>query len=72
MKKSRFRLKIKIKIAKNWTNSASIISKAAGPGPMSKRQEFFETAKKVDLKHAKLTAFGATHRYGISAKDDKA
>jgi 2-isopropylmalate synthase len=32
---------------------------------------FFEQMKKVELKNAKLTAFGSTRRKGISIEKDK-
>ena len=40
------------------------------PGSNPKVDEFFKAAKKLKLKHAKLTAFGSTGKSGIPAKDD--
>ena len=66
-----FSVEDKIKIAKKLDELGIHYIEGGWPGSNVKDKEFFETAKKVDLKHAKLTAFGATHRYGIGAKDDK-
>jgi len=40
------------------------------PGSNNKDIEFFERAKGLNLKHAKITAFGSTRRKGISPEDD--
>ena len=40
------------------------------PGSNPKDAEFFERAKSLELKNAKLVAFGSTRRAGGSAKDD--
>lgn len=40
------------------------------PGSNPKDQLFFEKAKKLNFKHAKLVAFGSTRRAKFSAKKD--
>jgi 2-isopropylmalate synthase len=66
-----FSVEDKIKIAKKLDDLGIHYIEGGWPGSNVKDKEFFETAKKVDFKTARLTAFGATHRYGIPAKDDK-
>ena len=41
------------------------------PGSNPKDKAFFKAAQKLKLKNAKLVAFGATHRPGVSPDDDK-
>lgn len=43
---------------------------AGNPGSNPKDMEFFEEAKKVTLKNAKLVAFGSTRRKGSSCAED--
>ncbi len=45
---------------------------AGNPGSNPKDAEFFARARELELKHAKLVAFGSTHRRGISPEDDPA
>jgi 2-isopropylmalate synthase len=40
------------------------------PGSNPKDVEFFDEAKRRTFRHAKLAAFGATRRKGVTAKDD--
>jgi 2-isopropylmalate synthase len=40
------------------------------PGSNPKDVEFFQEAKKLDLKHAKLAAFGSTRRANVKVEDD--
>lgn len=61
----------KIKIAKKLDELGIHYIEGGWPGSNVKDKEFFESAKKIDFKNSKLTAFGATHRYGITAKEDK-
>ncbi len=61
----------KIKIAKKLDDLGIHYIEGGWPGSNVKDKEFFESAKKIVFKNSKLTAFGSTHRYGISAKDDK-
>ena len=41
------------------------------PGSNPKDIEFFERAKRLTFKRARLAAFGSTRRKGIAAKDDE-
>ena len=43
---------------------------AGNPGSNPKDLEFFERARKIVLRHAKLAAFGSTRRRGIRVEDD--
>ncbi len=43
---------------------------AGNPGSNPKDLEFFERAAKLDLRHARLVAFGSTRRKGIKAEQD--
>jgi 2-isopropylmalate synthase len=61
----------KIKIAKKLDELGIHYIEGGWPGSNVKDKEFFESAKNVVFKNSRLTAFGSTHRYGISAKDDK-
>ena len=61
----------KIKIAKKLDDLGIHYIEGGWPGSNVKDKEFFESAKNVDFKNSRLTAFGSTHRYGILAKDDK-
>ncbi len=60
----------KIKIAKKLDDLGIHYIEGGWPGSNIKDKEFFESAKKIVFKNSKLTAFGATHRFGILAKDD--
>ena len=64
-----FSAREKIVLPSVWMISASIISKW-----LSRLQprdlEFFERARDVEFKHARLTAFGSTRKPGISPEDD--
>ncbi|MDE7391746.1 MAG: citramalate synthase, partial [Treponemataceae bacterium] len=43
---------------------------AGNPGSNPKDMEFFEEAKKLELRHAKLVAFGSTRRKDTSCPED--
>ena len=53
------------------TRSACTTSKAAGPARIPKDIEFFDEAKRRTFRHARLAAFGATRRKGVTAADDE-
>ena len=57
-------------LRRNWINLVLIILKEAGHGSNPRDMAFFEEAKKLDLKRAKIAAFGSTRRASLSAKDD--
>jgi 2-isopropylmalate synthase len=40
------------------------------PGSNPKDKAFFKAAEQIDLKHARLVAFGSTRKAGVLAKDD--
>src|SRR5689334_2684111 len=40
------------------------------PGSNPKDNQFFQDARKLNLKHARLTAFGSTRRKGMTAARD--
>jgi len=61
----------KIKIAKKLDDLGIHYIEGGWPGANVKDKEFFESAKKIAFKNSRLTAFGATHKYGIPAQDDK-
>ena len=61
----------KIKIAKKLDDLGIHYIEGGWPGSNVKDKEFFESAKNIDFKNSRLTAFGSTHRFGILAKDDK-
>ena len=61
----------KLKIARKLDDLGIHYIAGGWPGANDKDREFFETAKKEAFKNAKLTAFGATHKYGIKVEDDR-
>lgn len=60
----------KINIVKALDELGITFIEAGNPGSNPKDMEFFEEAKKLDLKHAKLVAFGSTRRKGIKCSED--
>lgn len=65
-----FSLEDKLKIVDRLDKFGVKFIEAGNPGSNIKDQEFFARVKKMQLKHAKLIAFGATRRVGINVKDD--
>jgi 2-isopropylmalate synthase len=65
-----FTIEDKIKIVKVLDSFGVSYIEGGYPGANPKDDLFFEQMKKVDLKNAKLTAFGSTHRKGIKAEKD--
>jgi len=61
----------KIKIAKKLDDLGIHYIEGGWPGSNVKDREFFNSAKKIVFKNSRLTAFGATRRYGVSAEKDK-
>ena len=61
----------KIKIVKALDVLGIQYIEAGNPGSNIKDIEFFKRAKKLELKHAKLTAFGSTRRKDITVEEDK-
>ncbi len=60
----------KLKIARRLDSLGVTYIEGGWPGSNSKDIEFFLRAKELELKQAKITAFGSTRRKGIHAEDD--
>ncbi len=60
----------KIKIAKKLDNLGIHYIEGGWPGASVKDSEFFRLASQTTFMNAKLTAFGATHKFGIKVEDD--
>ena len=60
----------KLKIARKLDELGIQYIEGGWPGSNSKDVEFFERCKELDLKHAKITAFGSTRRKNTKAEDD--
>jgi len=60
----------KLKIAHKLDDLGIHYIEGGWPGSNVKDREFFEAARNETFRNAKLTAFGATHRYGIRAEND--
>lgn len=66
-----FTVEDKLKIVQKLDDLGIGYIEAGNPGSNPKDLEFFERVASLDLKHAKIIAFGSTRRIGIQAKDDK-
>lgn len=60
----------KLKIVETLDELGVNYIEAGNPGSNPKDLEFFQNAKKIKLKNAKLTAFGSTRRMNISVEED--
>lgn len=60
----------KLKIARKLDELGIHYIEGGWPGSNAKDIEFFRRARELDLKHAKITAFGSTRRKGIKAEED--
>lgn len=60
----------KLKIARKLDQLGVAYIEGGWPGSNPKDMEFFLRAKELDLKHAKITAFGSTRRFGVTAEAD--
>lgn len=60
----------KLKIAKKLDQLGVHYIEGGWPGSNPKDMEFFLRAKELNLKHAKITAFGSTRRFGVAAEAD--
>lgn len=65
-----FSVQDKIKIARILDELRVDYIEAGNPGSNPKDMEFFELLRKNPLKHAKVTAFGATRKKHIAVEDD--
>jgi len=66
-----FTVEDKLKIVKALDDLGVAYIEAGNPGSNPKDLEFFARVKRLDLKTAKIAAFGSTRRKGIRAEDDK-
>ncbi|ALB48399.1 citramalate synthase [Clostridium beijerinckii] len=66
-----FSLEDKIKIVKVLDEMKVDYIEAGNPGSNPKDMEFFKRLKDVELKNAKVAAFGSTRRPKINVEDDK-
>jgi 2-isopropylmalate synthase len=60
----------KLKIAKKLDTLGVHYIEGGWPGSNNKDIEFFQRAQNLDLKHAKITAFGSTRRRDTKPEDD--
>jgi len=60
----------KLKIVKKLDSLGVAYIEAGNPGSNPKDLEFFERAGKMELRHAKLIAFGSTRRVGLPVEED--
>ena len=65
-----FSVEDKVKILKSLDALGVGYIEAGNPGSNPKDLEFFERAKRIDLQHAKLAAFGSTRRRDIRVDED--
>ncbi|GMO54344.1 MAG: citramalate synthase [Termitinemataceae bacterium] len=65
-----FSLNDKIAVVRALDKLAISFIEAGNPGSNPKDIEFFKEAKNLDLKYAKLCAFGSTRKKNIEASDD--
>jgi len=60
----------KLKIVEALDDLGISYVEAGNPGSNPKDLEFFQRAKKLNLKHSKIAAFGSTRRVNIKVEDD--
>ncbi|MEP4076938.1 citramalate synthase [Haloferula sp.] len=60
----------KLRIAKRLDEFGADYIEGGWPGSNPKDVEFFQEAKKLELKHAKLAAFGSTRRADMKVEED--
>ncbi len=66
-----FSVQDKLTIVKALDDFGVAYIEAGNPGSNPKDIEFFERVSEIELKNAKLCAFGSTRRKSLSAKDDE-
>ncbi len=66
-----FTVEDKLKIVQQLDDLGVSYIEAGNPGSNPKDLAFFERVSSLDLKHAKIIAFGSTRKIGIKAKEDK-
>ncbi|MDP2843292.1 MAG: citramalate synthase, partial [Acetobacterium sp.] len=65
-----FSVEDKIRVVETLDKIGIDYIEAGNPGSNPKDIEFFNRIKGIQLKHAKLVAFGSTRRGGIAVEDD--
>lgn len=60
----------KLRIARHLDHFGVDYIEGGWPGSNPKDVEFFQEAKKLDLKHARLAAFGSTRRANVKVEED--
>ncbi len=65
-----FSVSDKINIVKTLDDFGVAYIEAGNPGSNPKDIEFFKQAAELELKNAKLCAFGSTHRKNMSVEED--
>ena len=66
-----FTAKEKIKIAQKLDDMGIHYIEGGWPGSNPRDMLFFDMAKKIQFKNARLTAFGSTRKPGVNPEDDK-
>lgn len=66
-----FTVEDKLKIVQKLDDLGVSYIEAGNPGSNPKDLAFFERVSSLDLKHAKIIAFGSTRKIGIDAADDR-
>lgn len=65
-----FSVEDKLRVLKALDKNGVDIIEAGNPGSNPKDIEFFERLKEVELKNARICAFGSTRRPGVKAEED--
>ena len=66
-----FTVEGKLKVVQQLDNLGVSYIEAGNPGSNPKDLAFFERVSELNLKHAKIIAFGSTRKIGINAADDR-
>ncbi len=66
-----FTVKDKLRIARKLDDLGIHFIEGGWPGSNNKDYEFFESLKNENFQNSRITAFGSTHRAGVSADKDK-
>ena len=66
-----FTVEDKLKVVQQLDNLGVSYIEAGNPGSNPKDLAFFERVSELNLKHAKIIAFGSTRKIGIKAADDR-
>ncbi len=66
-----FTVKDKLRIARKLDDLGIHFIEGGWPGSNDKDREFFESVKNESIQNSRITAFGSTHRAGLTADKDK-